>query len=145
MTKIFACLFAVMALAMGSEARAEYVSADTLNCRKKPETSAAVQAKLNRGRHVTVEDTAGTWSRLESPNCWVLSRYLRDAYIAPNNRSATTPSSLYGGSRSTPKKQSRPANRSYSGSCPCSGRQVCIGPRGGRYCITSGGNKRYGV
>ena len=34
----------------------------------------------------------------------------------------------------------------YSGSgCPCSGSQVCIGPRGGRYCITSGGNKRYGV
>lgn len=34
----------------------------------------------------------------------------------------------------------------YWGSgCPCSGSQVCIGPRGGRYCITSGGNKRYGV
>lgn len=31
------------------------------------------------------------------------------------------------------------------GSCPCSGGNVCIGPRGGRYCITSGGNKRYGV
>lgn len=29
--------------------------------------------------------------------------------------------------------------------CPCSGSRVCIGPRGGRYCITSGGNKRYGV
>lgn len=28
--------------------------------------------------------------------------------------------------------------------CPCSGGDVCIGPRGGRYCITSGGNKRYG-
>lgn len=32
-----------------------------------------------------------------------------------------------------------------SGSCPCSGGNVCIGPRGGRYCITSGGNKRYGM
>lgn len=31
------------------------------------------------------------------------------------------------------------------GGCPCSGNNVCIGPRGGRYCITSGGNKRYGV
>lgn len=29
--------------------------------------------------------------------------------------------------------------------CPCGSGQVCIGPRGGRYCITSGGNKRYGV
>lgn len=33
----------------------------------------------------------------------------------------------------------------YGSGCPCSGSQVCIGPRGGRYCITSGGNKRYGV
>ncbi|WP_413629940.1 SH3 domain-containing protein [Novosphingobium sp. JCM 18896] len=39
------------------------------------------------------------------------------------------------------------SNDLYSGgsSCPCRGSRVCIGPRGGRYCITSGGNKRYGV
>jgi hypothetical protein len=30
-----------------------------------------------------------------------------------------------------------------SGSCSCSSGRVCVGPRGGRYCITSGGNKRY--
>jgi hypothetical protein len=28
-------------------------------------------------------------------------------------------------------------------SCPCSGSKVCVGPRGGHYCITSSGNKRY--
>lgn len=32
-----------------------------------------------------------------------------------------------------------------TGECPCNGGKVCVGPRGGRYCITSGGNKRYGV
>ncbi len=31
------------------------------------------------------------------------------------------------------------------GACPCNGGDVCVGPRGGRYCVTSGGNKRYGV
>ncbi|MGY2257806.1 hypothetical protein [Pseudomonas sp. SDO55104_S430] len=31
------------------------------------------------------------------------------------------------------------------GSCSCRGGNVCYGPRGGRYCITSGGNKRYGI
>jgi hypothetical protein len=30
-------------------------------------------------------------------------------------------------------------------SCSCAGHNVCYGPRGGRYCITSGGNKRYGI
>lgn len=30
-----------------------------------------------------------------------------------------------------------------SSGCPCSGNQLCTGPRGGRYCLTSGGNKSY--
>jgi hypothetical protein len=34
---------------------------------------------------------------------------------------------------------------SDDGSCPCNGGDVCVGPRGGRYCITSSGRKRYGV
>lgn len=37
------------------------------------------------------------------------------------------------------------ARGTTSGECPCNGGKVCIGPRGGRYCITRGGNKRYGV
>ncbi|WP_367305129.1 SH3 domain-containing protein [Sphingomonas tagetis] len=56
-------------------------------------------------------------------------------------------------SRSHAGPRRRGASRGRRGSgggfqgsgCPCSGSQVCIGPRGGRYCITSGGNKRYGV
>lgn len=35
-------------------------------------------------------------------------------------------------------KQTKPAV-----SCPCSGTKYCVGPRGGQYCITSGGKKRY--
>lgn len=40
-------------------------------------------------------------------------------------------------------KERSPADA--GGSCSCSGSRVCIGPRGRRYCITSGGKKRYGV
>ena len=28
--------------------------------------------------------------------------------------------------------------------CACGSGKVCVGPRGGRYCITSSGRKRYG-
>ena len=28
-------------------------------------------------------------------------------------------------------------------SCPCDAGLVCTGPRGGRYCITAAGNKKY--
>lgn len=31
----------------------------------------------------------------------------------------------------------------HGGGCSCAGSNACYGPRGGRYCITSGGNKRY--
>lgn len=27
--------------------------------------------------------------------------------------------------------------------CPCSGTKLCVGPRGGRYCVTAAGKKRY--
>ena len=40
----------------------------------------------------------------------------------------------------TPSKHRTETN---SSSCGCSGRNYCVGPRGGHYCITSGGNKRY--
>ena len=38
-----------------------------------------------------------------------------------------------------------PSRGTTSGECPCNGGDVCVGPRGGRYCLTSSGNKRYGV
>ena len=68
-----------------------------------------------------------------------------------STRSSGASSRIYGAKPSVKKKRKRRAKmRStrpsyYGGGCPCSGGTVCIGPRGGRYCITSGGNKRYGV
>jgi len=50
-------------------------------------------------------------------------------------------------SKSTKKqrKHSSPSSSTSDGGCVCGSGQVCTGPRGGRYCITSGGKKRYGV
>ncbi|WP_447753279.1 SH3 domain-containing protein [Sphingopyxis fribergensis] len=155
-----AALAAGGALVVSVPASADYVSANTLNCRAGPAATQAVVAKLDRGQNVEVAETSGTWSRLAAPDCWVLTRYLSDDYVAS---SSTAPSSLYGSTtsgsnsyglstpRSTrvstkkkPKSSKRRSSSTQSG-CPCSGSQICIGPRGGRYCITSGGNKRYGV
>jgi hypothetical protein len=51
-------------------------------------------------------------------------------------------SSGYGGGYSIP---SGTRGLTDDGGCSCRSGKVCVGPRGGRYCITSGGNKRYGV
>ena len=55
-----------------------------------------------------------------------------------------------GHSYSSKSKSSKSYGSGYGGSssnnssgCPCSGSNDCVGPRGGTYCITSGGNKRY--
>jgi uncharacterized protein YraI len=134
-----------------------------------------VQVRSRVSGWALVDRTArGCWisSRFISDGAGSASVYLGSS---SSRRSASARSSSYNGSRSAyvslPKVKSkrksvasarRKARSSYalssgrksrrssgyglsSGSCPCSGRNVCIGPRGGRYCITSGGNKRYGV
>lgn len=62
------------------------------------------------------------------------------------NKTAKRKKSSAGKKKTGPKRGKKRSSGGYSsGDCPCSGNNVCIGPRGGRYCITSGGNKRYGV
>lgn len=160
------------AFSISGTAMASYVNADSVNCRASPDAKARVVAKLSRGQEVSVKARQGAWSRLASPSCWVSSRLLSEGYVAaPSRPSASSydtfrestvrssrrqsSSNLYAFGSSTTKKSRKSAKRSKSsrssgaygsgGSCPCSGGSVCIGPRGGRYCITSGGNKRYGV
>lgn len=121
----------------------KYVTANALNCRSRPQTSARVLSKFGRAEAVYVKETSSGWSLIErtAADCWASSQHLND-YPPP---ARVTPSPLYSSpSRSTPARTSKP-RQYYDGNCPCSGRNVCIGPRGGRYCITSGGNKRYGV
>lgn len=134
-----------------------YVRAASLNCRAAGSSSATRVEALTDGMSVGVVEEAGGWSLLDRPtSCWVSSSYLATTpRPAQPQRFASTGgssrSSGYSSSGSTRRSSgSSSARRSaYShpdaDTCPCRGSQVCIGPRGGRYCITSGGNKRYGV
>lgn len=143
-----------------------------VNCRSQPKPTASIVARLPDGTDVVVRRRAGSWSlvRQDLRSCWVATRYLADESTADANRTSLrqtrasarqaraathqlgrparrSPAWSSVPSRS-PRRMSRP-RRSFGydngGSCPCSGGNVCIGPRGGRFCITSGGNKRYGV
>jgi len=117
----------------------QYVATQSLNQRSTPD--GRVVGRLNGGDQVIVYERKGSWVRVSpagSSARWVSSKLLcgdagcyRPRPSSANSRSTSSP---------------RPARSNYSdGSCPCSGSRVCVGPRGGRYCITSGGNKRYGV
>lgn len=64
-------------------------------------------------------------------------------------KSITSPAAPIKSSPTNPTLPTKPtpqkSESSSSTSCLCGTGHVCVGPRGGRYCITSGGNKRYGV
>jgi hypothetical protein len=115
-----------------------YVSADTLNVREPP--NGKVISKLQRGAKVHIYQNANDWVRISvdcQPAKWLSSKSLcsgPNCYVKPQPKPQWR----------APRPTLRPATE-YSSSCPCSSGSVCIGPRGGRYCITSGGNKRYGV
>lgn len=116
----------------------QYVSTDKLNIRDQP--GGKVISNLSRGAKVQVFEKRDEWVRISvdgQPAKWLSSKSLctgSNCYSASKPRQS--PSPVQPTRRQTPE---------YGSSCPCSSGNVCIGPRGGRYCITSGGNKRYGV
>lgn len=119
------------------------------------------------GRYV-VDDTGETWGNSPStssvnsgsdrsasraaPSSGIRQSYAnsapavgaRSAPAAGTRKRAASPRRSASRSSSTGRRRSS-GYSAIGGSCPCSGRNICIGPRGGRYCITSGGNKRYGL
>jgi hypothetical protein len=123
-----------------------YVSSNTLNARATPSTSGRIVGKLHSGDELKVVDTEGDWLKVAQGAAlfWIASSHVSSAQ--PIRARAPQPllGPVSGNQGST--KRSKPRRGNFiDGSCPCSGARVCVGPRGGRYCITSGGNKRYGV
>lgn len=139
--------------AVDSESSAKFfVAVDALNERDLP--GGTVVGSLPRGTGVDVFETRDSWARI-SPKAdkarWVsLSRLCANSgcFAPPQHQVASqdtrtdrgSTSSVQGSTRSFTPTRSTPA---YGSSCSCAGRGVCVGPRGGVYCITSGGNKRY--
>ncbi|WP_443027147.1 SH3 domain-containing protein [Sphingomonas sp. LB3N6] len=171
MRGIMRCLVIVLGLISGTASATTVTS--NVNCRNQPRATARIVARISAGTEVPVERRQDDWSLIRHAprSCWVASRYLGAHSTAEANRASlrqtravsrsantnseriTRPSHRSSFWSSTPHRSTRRKNRARSapgynyggGSCPCSGRNICVGPRGGRYCITSGGNKRYGV
>lgn len=117
-----------------------YVGPASLNVRSSP--NGTVAGSLKHGDAVEIHAEEGGWSRIsadDQPARWVSSAYLckqRNCSDIPKWKPAPTPPPA-----SAPVRRTAPTSSSYG--CPCSSSNNCTGPRGGRYCITSGGNKRY--
>jgi len=171
MRGILRCIVIVAGLISGAASATTVAS--NLNCRDQPRATARIVDRIPAGTDVSVERRRGNWSLIRHAprSCWVASRYLGGQGTADANRvslrqsravshsayanrerinwPSRRPSYLSSAPRRSPRRQSRarsaPRYNYGGGSCPCSGSNICVGPRGGRYCITRGGNKRYGV
>ena len=75
------------------------------------------------------------WVRVDVENLqlWSFRRNFGDASLCNKSNSAQH-------TQTSPSKVA-PHKAVTSSSCACGHGNVCTGPRGGRYCITSGGNK----
>lgn len=138
----------------------KYIGVNNANVRQYADYSSPVIDKLPKGKMVTVYDTLNGWSRLtdvkEDNQRWVHSSDLcntkgcsvgkmttSNLKSVPNSNQLKSITTNYK-PKSTQVKQKRNKPRSvYSSGCSCGSGSYCYGPRGGRYCITSGGNKSY--
>jgi uncharacterized protein YraI len=163
--KTIAAALAAAAVCAGFAATEPLKATATLNCRNTPSSYGTVVASIANGDVVEGEAAAGEWTKVDGdPACWAASRYLAPqgkavpaaagaryrssplkSYRISKPRRLSASSSALASRRSAPKGPIFSPRSFGSSGCPCDGSRVCIGPRGGRYCITSGGNKRYGV
>ncbi|MGG4774339.1 SH3 domain-containing protein [Paenalcaligenes sp. Me52] len=117
-----------------------YIGPKSLNVRSS--ANGRVLSSLPHGQAVTIYEELNGWSRISTDTetaKWISSDHLCVEKDCSDIKKWMAP----------PAPPPRPTvSRSYSpsstrSSCPCSSNSNCYGPRGGRYCITSGGNKRY--
>ena len=130
---------------MSEQAKIGYANANALKVRSTPNGSPL--ESLQRGAQVKIYEQQNNWSRISIANekeRWVSSSYLCESancYV----KKVTPPFPAKLRTEHPPPSLQHSAPQNYGSSCPCSSGTVCIGPRGGLYCITSSGNKRYGV
>ncbi|MGE9787150.1 SH3 domain-containing protein [Acinetobacter baumannii] len=123
----------------------KYINTNSLNIRDKP--NGHVVGKLGRGEKVDIYETKGNWARISlnssSPQ-WLSTKLLCEMDGCFKQKSRSTTSNNYQALKSHPHHSERKQKKTYYDSdCSCAVVDYCVGPRGGHYCITSGGNKRY--
>jgi hypothetical protein len=129
-----------------ADPRSDHITGEKVEGRSNPSSSSKITRVFQNGDAVRVVKRKRNWIKViqNGVTFWVLAKHISSpTYASP----IATRSSPIG----RPSKQSAKKNRTSKrtgisgGSCPCGSGRICTGPRGGRYCITSGGNKRYGV
>ncbi len=125
------------------------VAARSVRGVSKPGGKSSNAITFKQGERLLVKERRGDWAKVvrNGVASWIMVRHLTTRSKRQSLVSQKSPNRVKrtAARKATKRRVSRRASGVVGGNCPCSSRRVCVGPRGGRYCITSGGNKRYGV
>jgi hypothetical protein len=105
--------------------------------------SGSIIGGLEKGDLITIYGNEGEWVRISpdgSVENWVSSKNICSGKDCWKKVSLPVKPKLT--ESESPQIKTQKTDNSTS-LCPCSGTKNCTGPRGGSYCITSGGKKRY--
>ena len=105
--------------------------------------------KVRAGAAYEVEEQRSEWNRVSigGKSVWARAGLFSNLHTCASaestagDRKSVVPRTVVSAAAHAPSKL---AHREHT-DCSCGFGQVCIGPRGGHYCITSSGGKRYGV
>ena len=122
-----------------------YVTAPSLNVRSAP--NGTIVGSISQGSTVQVFELQDGWARIaptSEPLKWISAKSLCEvAGCAKPPPAPITPHVTASQSKSVAVTPRKSVHAVGGFGCPCSGGHYCVGPRGGVYCYTSGGNKRY--
>ncbi|WP_419809432.1 SH3 domain-containing protein [Sphingomonas sp.] len=118
-----------------------FVTPARVNCRAGASTRTPVLAQLVAGTAM-VMGNEGSWRHVahDGRERWIAADLLTT--VMPQKTAAAT-FAIGPADMSPPLHRRSIASSTVVGDCPCRTGGICIGPRGGRYCITPGGHKRY--
>ncbi|KAF0117711.1 MAG: hypothetical protein FD163_241 [Hyphomonadaceae bacterium] len=139
--------------------KTQYFLIDKARTFSEPSASSAPAKVFDYSEPVEIIEKGVDWSKViqNGLTFWVLSQHLSD-HVSPNIAKAEntlanktysqTPQNFKSSNaksvkQATVKKAKAKTRRANSG-CSCGSGGMCTGPRGGRYCLTSNGNKNYG-
>jgi hypothetical protein len=129
-----------------ADSGSDHIIGEKVEGRSNPSSTSKVTRVFQNGDAVRVVKRKRNWIKViqNGVTFWVLAKHISTPVHVSTN---ATRSSLVSRPTMQSVKRNRTSKRTgfSGGSCPCGSGRICTGPRGGRYCITSGGNKRYGV
>lgn len=131
---------------ISADSSSDHIFGAEVKGRSSPSSTSKITRVFQNGDAVKIIKRQQNWIKViqNGVTFWVLAKHISSsAHVSPT----ATRSSLVGRSFKQSVNRSRTTKRTSfsSGSCPCGSGRICTGPRGGRYCITFGGNKKYGV